>query len=314
MPKVSTELGSAVHGVMEILAHKKLKKNRGHIVTKDYGKVQLKQSLSEVKDLVFHKTIEAQPTIDWTSDKINSYTPRMLPREFFDWLVGVGLDSKYSPEKLDIIQPERRFEYELPFDWAKYSYLKNGELVTGNFKLTGLIDLLYRDENGDVIFLDYKTGKPHFSWAKNREYLPDEYLEHLQLSLYYYVIRQLYPELGNPKVKLWWMQADDIVELDYGEDQIEFVLKEIRQMLDSIRNLTKLEKNITFKCRAFCSFGRSKGENRTFTSIGRPELAIASDGSQHITQIGEEATICEAIHTFSRFRTLEQIVSNIRKD
>ena len=94
-------------------------------------------------------------------------------KEFFD---------RHKEEKLDIVAKELPFSY-----------------VIGNGRFNGYIDLVWRDEQGNVRCTDYKSGKQEIPVKA----VPDN----LQLGLYALILQHMYPEQSSVYAELYYLRS-----------------------------------------------------------------------------------------------------------
>ena len=299
--RVNTIIGTAVHTFLEILAQFKLDKQNN--ICKDHeteiGEISPLHDSDYIADLCYDYYSATNSHLDWNNESED---------KFYD-LIDTALSSKYSPQNLKIIQPERYFKFKLEeFDWAHYSYLdKDGNLQKDCLTISGLIDLIYQNKHSETVFLDYKTGKPEYDWNKGKKYKYKDYFHNIQLCLYYYAITKLFPELKSPIVQIWFLQNNKVITLNFGDKEINFIINKIRKTFEAAKKINSPEKNISYKCKCFCQWGK-----RSMLDVDRRDLSLVSDGSQHLTQDGDEMMICEVIHKFVRHRGVDRVIERIR--
>jgi ATP-dependent helicase/DNAse subunit B len=101
------------------------------------------------------------------------YDGEEMLKEFFD---------RHKDEKFDIVAKE------MPFS-----------VVIDNGRFNGYIDLVWKDEKGNVKCCDFKSGKQEVA-AKN---VPDN----LQLGLYALILQYLYPEQDGVYAELYYLRS-----------------------------------------------------------------------------------------------------------
>ena len=100
----------------------------------------------------------------------------------------------------EIVACEKDFQYkmDLPF------YVRCGDEIYSSVYIIGSVDLIIKDENGDLIVVDYKSGKKTFDNSKLKN--------NLQLPIYSLVVKSIYGRL--PKRTLYYFtRLDEIQEV-----------------------------------------------------------------------------------------------------
>lgn len=146
--------GTICHKVMEILACAKLgQQNKEKYYIDDItGKVTTnvdKINIDSIIDSVFDYYSKAFNHHDWSDKDLEDC--RNWSWGFINYNNG-----KYDPRKLDIIQPEAQFNFDLPEEWAKYEYQYKGQTLTGTIAAMGTIDLTTKIGNNTYEICDYK--------------------------------------------------------------------------------------------------------------------------------------------------------------
>lgn len=293
--KSSTMIGTGVHKVLECLcAIEKQKKEgvkRPLVVDQYAGKVYKNTPLETIIDRVYDKMVELTPKVTWKKKDRTKYLK----------LVDIGLNSKNSPYQYDILDVEKYFLLKLDgYPWAKIgddSYLS----------ISGVIDVLYTDNNKQCCVLDYKTGKPKYDWNTGKTMTYTDFTQNIQLCMYYFALRKLMPDV-QPILKLWYLQSDEVVTLFFDDSVFSYVERFLEESYQKIKNLKKPRQNRSWKCSKFCCWGKQK-----FSDIDKSNLSISNQVDNFITKQGEEMTVCEAIHAFMKFRTIEEIVTNCKE-
>lgn len=72
------------------------------------------------------------------------------------WMALEQNNRMYDPRFRDIISPEKKFEFEIKKDWAKYEYFLKGEKIEGYLKLKGTIDLVTKIDDNTIEIIDWK--------------------------------------------------------------------------------------------------------------------------------------------------------------
>lgn len=100
----------------------------------------------------------------------------------------------------EIVACEKDFQYkmDLPF------YVKCGEEIYSSVYIIGSIDLILKDRDGDLIVIDYKSGKKVFDKAKLKN--------NLQLPIYSLVVQSIYGRLPT-RTAYYFTRLDEIQEV-----------------------------------------------------------------------------------------------------
>lgn len=146
----------------------------------------------------------------------------------------------YYEHGLDILRGyfvERQASFELPLETEFRVPALPFELPGGeSIKLTGVIDKITRDENGDIVVWDYKTGK---SWSD----MPKDRREKLirQAAFYRLLLRQAYGGKYNfHKVVFDFIEPSEKTgeyerqEIEIEREHVDQVIAEINQLAEDI--------------------------------------------------------------------------------
>ena len=293
--KSSTMIGTGVHKVLECVCGLQKQEQEGKkrpMIKDDYaGNVYKTTPLEKICDRVYNKMVELTPKVQWKPADKKKYLK----------LVDIGMKSKNSPYQYKITDVEKYFRIELKdYDWA---HLGDGKYLC----ISGVIDVLYIDNQDRYCVLDYKTGKPKYDWNSGKVMEYSDFMKNMQLCMYYFALRKLMPDV-EPVIKLWYLQSDEVITLYFDDTLFEYVEKFIRNSYEKIKSMKKPRQNRSWKCSKFCCWGKQK-----FSDIDRPELSIKNQSANFLTNAGEEMTVCEAVHAFMQFRSVEDIVKNCKK-
>ena len=294
--KASTMIGTGVHKVLECICGISKQVSEGvkrPLVEDEYaGKVYKNTPLKTIVDRVYDKMVEMTPKVIWTDEDRKKYLG----------LVNMGLNSEHSPSTHKIIDVERYFRIELKdYDWAKIN-------EDAHLCISGVIDVLFINERGEYCVLDYKTGKPEYDWNTGKKNTYKDYYKNTQLCMYYFALRKLMPDI-TPVIKLWYLQNDKLVSLYFEDSVLAYVEQFLEENYKKISSMKKPKQNRSWRCSKFCCWGK-----QTFSDIDRPDLAITNQTDNFLTKKGEEMTVCEAVHAFMKFREMDSIVKNCKKE
>lgn len=293
--KSSTMIGTGVHKVLECVCGIQKQVQEGvkkpHIKDDYAGSVFKSTSLEKICERVYEKMVELTPKVDWKPADKKKYLK----------LVDIGMKSKHSPYQYKITDVEKYFRIELSeYDWAKID-------DKTHLCISGVVDVLYIDNDGQHCVLDYKTGKPKYDWNTGKEMSYVDFTQNMQLCMYYFALRKLMPEV-EPIIKLWYLQSDEIVTLFFDDSIFEYVEKFIKNSYEKILSMKTPRQNRSWKCSKFCCWGKQK-----FSDIDRPDLSINNQTDNFLTKAGEEMTVCEAVHAFMKYRSVEDTIKNCKK-
>jgi len=161
-----------------------------------------------------------------------------------------------DPRKQDIEATEQFFDFEIRQDWAKYNYKVGDKVFDGYLSLKGTVDVIIRE--GDIYFqvLDYKTGKRK-NWATGKEKTYEDLYEDKQLLLYYYALRNIFPNRGF-YVSIYYVNDGGVFDIVFGDEDYKKAEQMLRKKFEEIRE-NNLPKQISpshtdFKCRLLCRF------------------------------------------------------------
>jgi len=259
----AAEKGTIVHKMMEILALEKLA-----LQTKEPLSTLLKEDeylidgLKNIRDYYSKENYDAVFSLVY-DDHVNKsefkYTDkdRSTLRGWFD-RAREFQDGAFNPLNKDIIAPEQFFEVPLPDDWAAYTYvMPDGEVLSGQLKLRGIIDVVSKVDADTYEILDYKTGSV-MNWKtyKTKDY--NDILNEFQLQLYYLVSRIQKPDVKSVICTIYYLAHDTVFTVAF--DNIDKIKTKIKNQFNKIRSCTKpkcLDKQF---CSRVCYFGKTKYE------------------------------------------------------
>ncbi len=209
--KFSTDAGTATHKALELLAQKK----KAIQDSKDFLENEIFEAPYKTHDITQESAFElgwnfCKKTIgghkEW--DDIDS-------KEKYRHMYYNLLDGDYNPLKLDVIQPEQYFDFEIEEDWARYSYEIHGEKFAGFLRIKGTMDLIFQN-NGYLSGMDYKTGKTRVDWATGKIKNIEDLKEDKQLLLYSYAISKIFG-IKEFSIIMYYLQAGGPYEVYYDE-------------------------------------------------------------------------------------------------
>lgn len=250
------DLGNSVHKALEVLSRQKLARQRG-----ESSFVEPEANKTFVTGEV---DAEAAITHGWSVYEKPGYT-RADRQDVYDLTMKVLTrdDGAYHPENLDIVAPEQFFDLPVEAEWAWYDYAnpRGGPRIQGQLRIRGTVDLLYRDDNGIIIYHDYKTGR-QWDWAAQKRKDWASLMVDRQLLLYYHAVRRLYPD-DDLLFSIDYVREDGVFFLPYGDEQDAAAVAMLREMFEKIRDCEMPDRRMDEvgprgqPC-SFCHYARAK--------------------------------------------------------
>lgn len=252
-PNPRTSYGSIVHKCYELLALCKLAIQNGETEfdAEDFGILKVKDiNRKHILNLSFnyYKKVE-QP--NFGGSDYNECKNRL----------DMALDTNggmYDPMNLNILRAEQTFDFELPYDWAKYRYkLPNGQIIEGQLACKGTMDLVVKHDDDTIEYLDLKTGA-RIDWGTKEEKDYDYLMKDKQLWLYFIALVKAYPEYKNIIMSIYFCRDGGCFTLPYSKDDIPKAEQMLREYFAKIRfvEIPKLRRDDV--CYKFCYFGKNK--------------------------------------------------------
>ena len=99
----------------------------------------------------------------------------------------------FDPRNQNIFSTEQFFDIEIKKPWAKYDYKIGTKRIQGYLAIKGTVDVIIKHDENYYEILDYKTGK-RINWATGQEKTPEALQKDTQLLLYYYALKNMYPD------------------------------------------------------------------------------------------------------------------------
>lgn len=292
-------LGTAAHDVMEAVAWTKLlrqtgEKEREH---KTFGVLKQTYDLEELTRISFEYHKNDNPHLKWTEKdykKVKANVDKAASHRLF-------------PENhYEVVYPEKYFRIEVPYDWATYVEDVDGKLTEKRLKITGKIDIVYRNKKGQLYYLDYKFGqKGPYDWNKWKNKTFDGMKEDIQLCLYYWAAKQLY-EKESPVTQIWYVNTNDIWTDVFEAEQQQYALDVIRKCMNDVKAM-QLPKTVYSKSCTFCPY-----KKKTFGQWGMPHLDLEEKGDEHFNTIDGKKCMCDAMKAFSKYRSIDLILENCK--
>lgn len=305
----SADRGTIVHKVMEILAGIKLA-------------YQNKEESFTDSDVGYDISLKDVNMWDIDVDDITSkcytyYTTGFSHHKWeeSDWktckkLVHKALiyrEGYFDPRNQKILQPEERFDIPLNFDWAKYEFEIDGEIIVGQLRLKGTIDLITEIEDDTIEIVDYKTGRK-VNWATGKEITYQSLQNNFQLRQYHLASTILYPNYEHILSTIYYINFDAPFTLSFGRSDIPETLQMIRTKFERIRDTKIPELTRTWKCRKFCHQGTSTFEGTNVVPLEQTE------NGDYLTKPGQMMTKCDQLKYLFKYRPIELIIEHMSKE
>lgn len=292
-------IGTAAHDVMEAVAWSKILRQNGEQEKehKTFGVIHQKYDLEELarKSFEFHK--DQNPHLGWREKDFKAVLKN----------VKIASEHRLFPENhYEVVHPEQYFRIEIPYDWAVYFEERDGKFEERRLKITGKIDIVYRNKKGQLYYLDYKFGqKGPFDWNKWKPKTFETMREDIQLCLYYWAAKQLYDK-ETPVTQIWYVNTNDIWTDIFTDEQQQYALDVIRGCLNDVKTISEPKTNYSRSC-TFCPY-----KKKSFGEWGAPHLDLPASESDRFDSIGDKKCMCDAMKVFSKHRSIDMILENCK--
>lgn len=291
-------IGSMCHYVLECIAHSKLLRQNGRSYKKDdvVGRITPKYNLQELTDKVYSHYTQKEPHIEWGDKEY---------REVCKNIEKAKAHPLFPENHAEIISPEQFFMMKVDEEWAKYSYLKGGKTEEGNVHINGIIDLIFRDNNGVLNYLDYKFGQPK-DWATGKKKDYAAIVKDVQLCMYYLAVKNKFPG-EDICVNIWYVNHNLVFSDFFGQAQEDIIMKKLESVMARLRSIDKPDTRRGFHCK-FCPFSKT-----SFKNWDRPNLDIDYNKfGGHFGPVEEKVCVCDATKTFIDYRGLTTTLENLK--
>lgn len=282
------ELGTIFHKVMECLALCRLReqKNEDYVIKDD-----------AIGDIPTDFDFQSDGGIAILIDRAYEYYTKRSTHEYkkahykevCQWVPDT-LNYKngiYDPRKRDIFAAEQKFDIEIPYDWAKYSYELRGEKIEGNLHIKGTIDLILDVNPSTVEVCDWKTGASRKDWATGKQKEYADFQKDTQLMLYYYAIKKLYPD-KNVIFTIFWVRDGGPFTLCFDESDMLAVEQNLKEKSAYIWKNTQpsmLSKTQNdFRCYRLCHYCKHDWPGTSINICNYVQQHIKKNGIQNTTE------------------------------
>lgn len=263
--------GTITHKALELLARKKLALQNGESNVVD-DETETKWAMNKltpdvaIKYAWDHYVTGPEAHHKWEDADLNDCR---------NWMYKV-VDSPYSPMGLNVYKPECYFDYEIPYDWANYSYeLDNGEVIEGRLAIKGTVDLILLNPRMEGVYelIDWKTGARK-DWGTGK--IKDEVslMKDPQLLLYYYALRKaILPKAKQVIITINFINDGGDYPLLFDDSHLHLAENMLKSKFLEIKGNRRPRCVDDWRCTRLCEFGKTKGHSgKTLCQEMREEI------------------------------------------
>jgi len=294
----AAELGTCGHSVLEAVAKSKIVRQEGKRYKKDklFGNVYARYDLDKWIDIAFEECKKRNPHLKFApADK------RKLSKN-----VHTAVAHEFSPENhKEVIAVEKFFTLPIDKPWGKATVLEDGEVKEKQLYVNGFIDIIFRNDAGELNYLDYKFGRP-YDWNKGVDKTYSNIVDDIQLCLYYYAMQKLYPDEPITTI-IWYIAYDKVFILNFGDETIRFAEERLQAIFEKIRYLDKPACNYGSHCN-FCPYRRYNFSNWDLDYLNMPHHPV-----NHFRAVNGMSCVCDALKTFLTHRGLTVTIENLKQ-
>jgi len=187
----------------------------------------------------------------WSAVRIDERKYDRQPGRYKDMFPSENAETNWMAETLYTLSNALLLE-----DASSVVPLKCEERLEGVFpdglKVVGVLDRLDKDDDGRLIIIDYKTGKPpmlKYSEATNRRIVEEKFF---QLRIYALLIAKQYQEIPK-ELKLIYLQDPTKLTKPVDSATIGQTLQELQEIWQNIQNSIEKDSFDTNVCK-FCDY------------------------------------------------------------
>ncbi len=198
-------LGSIFHEVQEILGLCKIlqqsgtrdpKDNKFHFTDANKGIELVFNDIYEIdieklsKDIYDRWCSYIDPSrIPKSYSKIERWIPFKKVQDSLKNIIEMSPRS-FDIRSMDVYAVEKRFNYVIPDEWARYDFIFRNKQHIGQLSIKGSIDLIIKGPDNKYEIIDWKSGSAiNFSTGQEKSY--DDYCNDIQLQLYYLAAKRV---------------------------------------------------------------------------------------------------------------------------
>lgn len=166
---------------------------------------------------------------------------------------------------LDIVLKEINFDEREVFS-AEHFF----NLQVENIKLRGTVDLILKEDNSTLQYLDFKTGAAK-NWASGETKNFDNLRHDFQLRLYYYALNQLFPDY-EILMSIFYINNIGLVYIPLDKQELPKIKKELLDFAKEVEE-TKITKPIypDYRCN-WCAFAQKLDSGNTICEVMHAKL------------------------------------------
>ncbi|HAE74873.1 MAG TPA: hypothetical protein DCG52_00620 [Alphaproteobacteria bacterium] len=267
-------MGTVVHKALQVLGDKKLCINRGNksFTDDELGRLTLKEcdDLEKITTKAFKYYTKHQPEVKLGKSELTKCVKWVNKAVEYN-------DGLLDPRNQDVFATEQYFDIEIKKPWAKYCYDIGGEKIEGYLSIKGTVDLIVRHDEKYHEILDYKTGK-RINWATGEEKTLETLQSDTQLLLYYYALKNLYPEYDFG-VSIFYINAGGLFSMCFEDKDYVKAENILKQKFQYIRNVKRpnllSNENKHWKCQKLCKFSEQhKDTGKSLCQFIRDEVKL----------------------------------------
>lgn len=253
--------GNIIHKAMEFLAYKSqaMAFGEGAYVVPELGRYDLAfpSTYEEILDLAYDYYSKTETHLIWKEIDYKDCIKWFKKAREFD-------GGRFNPLNQDVLSVEQFFDIEIAQPWAFYSFIANDFQHNGFLRMRGSIDLIVRINDQVIEIVDYKTGRK-YNWAKEKEKTYEDLQNDLQLRLYFYAVRKLFPQYKYVMVTLFYINADGATTVTFDDSEIEKTEELLREYFERVSKIKQPKLSKSWKCDKLCP--HSKVYKNTGVSI-----------------------------------------------
>lgn len=154
----------------------------------------------------------------------------------FVWMALDYKDGMFDPRRRDIVDAEPHFDFVIEEDWAHYDWeMPSGKKESGFLGIKGTVDLITDLGNGIFEVVDWKTGQAK-NWATGNVKKYNDICTDTQLMLYNYAIRQMYKDVENSIVSIFFIRHGGPFTVAFNDTHIDQLKDRIRKRFQEIKS------------------------------------------------------------------------------
>jgi hypothetical protein len=275
-------MGTIIHRALQVLGDKKIAITNGEdkVVNDDIRDMTFEEC-DEIDDVVetcfnYYKEIETEVDLEPKDLKTcKNWTHKALAYR----------EGQLDPRNQNIFAVEKFFDITIKKDWAKFDYDVNGEKISDYLSIKGTVDVIVQEDDKYFQILDYKSGK-RLDWATGKEKTHDDLHKDTQLLLYYYALKNLYPDWSF-YVSIYYINDGGLFDVIFDEKDYNKAEQILRKKFEEIRD-NELPKQLSkeqahWKCQKLCKFSEMH-EDTGISTCNYFHNMVKSIGMKKVTE------------------------------